>query len=160
MANDFNRFARRIRQIANGINEGVNDITKLAATRAQANVAAATPVDVGTARSNWIVRLGGGFRFVYRAYNPFRSRYASPPGPGGSINEGANLNSAMRQGAAVIARRKPDQDIYIVNNVPYIKRLDEGYSNQSPAGFVHRAVLEANQQTLSSALRILRRRIR
>ncbi len=158
MARDLHYLARRFRQIAAGINEGVQDVTKFAAMRAQENVAASTPVDVGTARSNWVVRLDSPFRLRYRAFAPYVSRQAG--GAGGSLGETANLSAVMRQGAAVIARRRGDQDIYITNNLPYIARLDDGYSRQSAAGFVHRAVLTAHAQTVNSAARILRRRIR
>ena len=57
-------------------------------------------------------------------------------------------------GSAIIAREekfikrwakdKKRPALHIQNNVPYIERLNDGWSSQAPAGFVEKAILAAN----------------
>lgn len=93
-------------------------------------LAMTTPVDEGTARSNWNVALDDS------ADGPTP---AHAPGKGGSTGA-ANTRAAIAAGTAVIDRTKFWQDIYITNNLPYIAKLNEGSSSQAPAGFVQTAV--------------------
>ena len=44
--------------------------------------------------------------------------------------------AAISEGAAIIARLSPDDEIWITNNLPYIVDLEEGHSSQAPLGFV------------------------
>lgn len=139
-AHDLHHFARRAHYIAKAIETNVNEVKKDAAKEVHQLVDRYTPVDVGTARSNWIARLGHPFRFVYKAYAPLPSKFRPPYGPNPGRAETGNLNAAISQGKGVINRAKPGQSIYITNNLPYIARLNDGYSKQSPAGFVQTAV--------------------
>ncbi len=70
---------------------------------------------------------------------------APAPGPSWlrklSLWLGASAAETINQARAVLATKKPGQKIYITNNLPYIRRLNDGYSKQAPAGFVERAVL-------------------
>lgn len=74
-----------------------------------------TPVDTGRARSNWIVSLNAPSVLVV---DPNKT-----PDPNG-----------------IIASFKVTDTAYIANNLPYIRRLNEGSSQQAPAGFVDLAV--------------------
>lgn len=74
-----------------------------------------TPVDTGRARSNW---------------NPSLNT------PDGTIVEPDHKKPI----APVAAAYKITDTILISNNLPYIKRLNEGYSKQAPAGFVDAAL--------------------
>lgn len=74
-----------------------------------------TPVKSGRARSNW---------------NP------SLNVPDGSIVEPGQKKSIDPINAAY----KITDTILISNNLPYIKKLNEGYSQQAPAGFVDAAL--------------------
>ena len=40
---------------------------------------------------------------------------------------------------------KPGDVVNLFNNVPYIKRLDEGWSTHRPAGFTHLVLQDLNQ---------------
>lgn len=78
-----------------------------------------TPVDTGHARANWVPSL----------VDPFRDEV-----------EG---ESAHESGvAAVIGYKLGDGPAWVSNNVPYILRLNDGWSAQQPAGFVERAIAE------------------
>lgn len=163
MANDFAYLAKRMGQIANGINVAVDKTTKDTADQTLFNVVADTPVDVGTARSNWAVGIGGAFvGNIRRAFAPFKSRWKPKPGvyPGGSKGERSNMFAAINLGKAKIRTRQPDQDIYITNHLPYIAPLNSGHSKQSRPGFVNRAVVKAARTAANRAEYHLRRELR
>lgn len=84
-----------------------------------------TPIDTGWASSNWTLSLDK------PAYDVVGSKEAVQ-----SEAEGidAALQFDIRQNTA----------IYCTNNVPYIARLNDGWSKQSPRGFVD-AVIDAIQ---------------
>lgn len=42
--------------------------------------------------------------------------------------------ATLQQGSAVIAQGKPFSVIYIQNNLPYAEALEDGHSQQAPAG--------------------------
>lgn len=113
-------FARRIFLRAERLDRNVGTLVKKVAVAIDQALVFSTPVATGRARSNWIASLGS------------PSRDVVPP-----------LDSPQQvvsQAEAVIQRRGRGQDIYISNNLPYIGRLNEGWSAQAPAGFVERAI--------------------
>jgi hypothetical protein len=77
----------------------------------------ATPVDTGHARRNWIASVG-------------------------SRNEFEAVSDAAYEAgiAAVLSYQLADGVIWVSNVVPYIERLNNGTSTQSPAGFVEIAI--------------------
>lgn len=83
-----------------------------------------TPVQDGNARANWVPSVG------------------APS----SVDAGdaAAGNAANASGVAQVLSYKLGQgDLFIVNRTPYIKRLNDGWSKQSPALFVEAAVERA-----------------
>lgn len=90
-------------------------------------------MDTGRARSNWIAAIGGPASSVIDAY---------APGDAGST-AGANTQSAIDQAESVISGYNYGEEIHLTNNLPYIQRLNDGYSAQAPANFVEMAVMEA-----------------
>lgn len=144
MAGDLNYLADRMVKIAEGINVAVDNIVKDVATQALFHVVYYTPVDVGTARSNWAVGVGSPFVGNARpAFSPYPSRWRAPKGPGGSRAERANMFAAINLGKRKITARRAEQDIYITNHLPYIARLNDGYSPQTQAGFARLSVVKA-----------------
>jgi hypothetical protein len=163
LVNDLAYLAKRMGQIADGINKAVDKTTKDAADQALFNVVMDTPVDVGTARSNWAVGIGGAFvGTARRAFAPFKSRWKPRPGvnPGGSKGERSNAFAAINLGKSKIRTRLPEQDIYITNHLPYIAPLNSGHSKQSSPGFVGRAVIRAAKTTANRAEYHLKRELR
>lgn len=114
----LNVFAKRMRDRADEIAKNVNQTVIETALIVDAKVILSTPVDTGRARANWRAEIGG----------PFTSEVDS-----------TSASEAISQGRQTIGARRPGQTIYISNNVPYIKRLNEGSSKQAPAGFVEAA---------------------
>lgn len=124
-------FSRRIKIRANLLEENTNKKVRAIALAIDQVLVTETPVDTGRARSNWIVQLGSPARSPIEPY---------APGEGLGKGETANAQAAMNQGAAVIGQRRLGQDIYISNNLPYIKKLDEGSSAQAPAGYIDKGI--------------------
>lgn len=73
-----------------------------------------TPVDTGRAKSNWHIET-----------NTINAQIVEP---GHTEDPNAKTMSV-----------KVNDTIYISNNLPYIRRLNEGYSKQAPALFVEAA---------------------
>lgn len=131
----LSEFSKRIVIRAKNIEENVDKLVRKTALAIDREVVMSTPVDTGRARSNWKVSVGGPDNSTSEAYNPL------PKGRDSSkLNESGNAAAAMAQGAAAVASRRQGQDVYIQNNLSYIKELNEGSSQQAPAGFVEKAV--------------------
>lgn len=74
-----------------------------------------TPVDTGRARSNWLPSL-----------NTPRNDTVAP-------NQGERVDGVLKE-------YDIKDTIFITNNLPYIQRLNDGYSKQAPSGFVDIAI--------------------
>lgn len=84
-----------------------------------------TPVDKGRARGNWQIGIG-----------------AVPSGLI-AIEDRDGAATITRESAKVLAdalRENPFQTLWITNNVPYIDRLEDGWSKQAPDGWIRLAV--------------------
>lgn len=90
-----------------------------------------TPVDTSQALSNWDVTLDAP---AHDKHGPYYH------GVAGSTQR-ASAAETIARAKTVLKNKLPGQKIFITNNQPYIKRLNEGYSAQAPAGFVERAIL-------------------
>lgn len=133
MSGNFSNFARRMRQRGQQVEEGVNRVVRTTALIADQNLVLSTPVDTGRARSNWQVSIGTPVETTREAFAP--GELGSTAGP--------NAQAAIAEGQQVINQRRSGETIFITNNLPYIQRLNDGYSAQAPAGFVQTAVQRA-----------------
>ncbi len=89
-------------------------------------VVVGTPVDTGHARANWQVGIN--------------------EEPTDELAEtDVSGQATISKGNATLAGQKPGQTIHIANNVPYIKRLNEGWSAQAPSGYIEKAINTALQ---------------
>lgn len=88
-----------------------------------------TPKDTGLATSGWLVGIQNA---------PSDTPTAAP---------GASASAGLAQSAGLsVIGQYPKQelpDLWIVNNLPYIGRLNDGYSLQAPAKFVEQSIAEA-----------------
>ncbi len=118
--------------IANGVLLNTRIAVRRAAIRADAVAIERTPVDTGRAQGNWIVSVGNPDTTVYE--------------------EGqANAASALSQAASVIQNWKSGT-IFISNSLPYIGRLEDGYSAQAPNGMVTDAYNAAREELAKARL--------
>lgn len=142
----LSEFSRRIVVRAQRVADNVDQLVRKTALAVDREVVTSTPVDTGRARSNWIASLGSPAR---REVDSYASGLIGPDADAttsGAIAQ-QSAEGAMAQAAGVIAGRKQGQDIYISNNLPYIGRLNDGYSAQAPSGFVEKAV-QAGSRTV------------
>lgn len=108
-----------------------NEAAKKVALTIIGDLAYKTPVDTSQAISNWVVTLGRKNSGTIKPHFP---------GISGSSYRASAAETIARAKLA-IQSKKPGQVIWITNNLPYIRRLNEGYSAQQPAGFVERAIV-------------------
>lgn len=120
-------------QIENVTNETIVDVVLRIHATLVSNPPSGTPIDFGWASSSWFINIG-----------------APTSGNGGNVDEsGAQVAAREAQQGATVARfvtsydYTTGQSVHIGNNVPYINRLNNGWSDQAPAGFVDDATQEA-----------------
>jgi hypothetical protein len=84
-------------------------------------VIAMSPVDTGRFRGNWQIAVGSAPTGTVELLDP----------------SGAIVTARV---AVVAGEVKAGDVIYMVNNLPYAQRLEDGYSQQAPAGMVRLTV--------------------
>lgn len=104
----------------------VNQFMRALSLEAHGRIMLKTPVDTGRARANWNVSINA---------------------PDTSTNEAATIADApakQAEGGSRIAGADffAGDEIYITNNLPYIKELEDGRSRQAPRGMVAVTVQE------------------
>ena len=85
-----------------------------------------TPVDTGRARANWQVSFN----------KPIEDKLDT-------LDKSGNVTISKANDK--ILNNKVPTTYYITNNLPYIMRLEYGWSKQSPAGMVRINLLKFNQ---------------
>lgn len=85
-----------------------------------------SPVDTGRFKNNWMTSAG-------------------PRASGARSSESKDGVDSIGQLQQQVAGWKPGQTIWILNNLPYAKRLEYGWSKQAPGGMVRLAVQNYSQ---------------
>lgn len=97
-----------------------------------------TPVDTGWARANWVPSVGEPAIMIAENRDP-------------QPQEVAARQQVAQEGLNRVIEWSLDAGpIFITNNVPYIARLNDGHSPQSPPGFVQTAMEKAIRETESA----------
>lgn len=104
-------------------------LVRRCALATDAAVVIATPVDTGRARANWQVEIGQAASGVIG--DPNNKKETFDKSGQGAISEGRKVIETYKGGGS---------SINLTNNLPYIERLNDGWSAQAPAGFVEKAV--------------------
>ena len=86
-----------------------------------------TPADLGTARGNWQASIGRGATGVV-SVDSVRS---------GEAKAIADVDQTVRVAVGDL--------YYLTNNLPYIERLEFGYSKQAPSGMVRKNMQNFNR---------------
>lgn len=123
-------FANRMRVVARGVPGNADALVRKVALAVDRVVVTQTPVDTGRARANWQAAIGAAPTGEVGQY---------PAGTGGATGAAAAAQ-AMAQAQGVVAGYKGGETIHLTNNLPYIQRLNEGHSDQAPAGFVQAGI--------------------
>ena len=111
-------------KFTDAVEEDIGEVAERVAIKMLRGLIFSSPVDTGRFRGAWVVGL--------------KKRNTSAPDEGNVIGA-PNLGI----GISIIKRHKKLDPIFISNNLPYAKRLNDGYSGQAPANFVERAIKRA-----------------
>lgn len=131
MAGNLLDLAKRLERKVEVLEEASSEHAKTVALTIVGDLAYHTPVDTSQALSNWIVTLDA----------PSSAKIGPHvPGLAGSTQK-ASAQVVIAAAKAVLAKKKPGQRIYITNNQPYIRKLNDGTHSQQPGAFLERAVL-------------------
>ena len=123
---DLGSFGLAMHQKASRVDKAVGDILKETVLTVVGSVAEDTPILSGQAQSNWLTSVSNPKRFwIANAWQ----------------NAGWYESLAMAQDATQNLRST--DVIHITNNLPYIVKLNQGYSRQAPAMYVESAILRA-----------------
>lgn len=136
MTIDTRQFDIDIRKFADNIGVDIALVAKKIAIDVFTDLINTTPVDTGRARSNWIISIGD-------------SSLLELP-TSGALKSAAETQ--IGHGTAILGTYNGQQVIYITNGLPYIERLNEGWSHQAPAGFVEAAIAK-NVKPIADAQR-------
>lgn len=124
MANDLRGFQIQLdRAYERKVEQRVHAVTRWVALEALRRVVMKTPVDTGRARGSWQVAVS-----------------VRPTGEVDIYDKYGGLTIA--EGSREIAQVGPNEVIYIASNLPYIERLEGGYSQQAPQGMVATTIAE------------------
>ena len=149
MANDNRSFSDDLRKFCEKTKIKADTFVRKVTFDVLAEIIRRTPVDYGWARANWQIGIGERPDGTIGSREDFESK--------GKAKQGSGSYRAARaiQGQQVTATMsfvKAGGVNYIVNNVPYIMRLEEGWSKQAPAGMARVTVTEF-QEIVNKALR-------
>lgn len=124
MTMSMGEFSDELDNFANLFPSTANQLIRLVALEALQNVVPATPVDTGRARSNWFVNVDT---------------------PINETTDETKYNPHLLSEASKLLSPTSSNVIWLTNNLPYIVRLNEGWSGQAPAGFVESSVKAAEK---------------
>lgn len=116
---------QKLLSIKDELNETVGKSMRSVVLSFMRNVTLASPVDTGRFRANWVVGLGAPDNGIY----PNRKSVSTA------------LNKARQETKKFTFTGS--QVMYVNNNLPYARRLNEGYSKQAGSFFVERSAQQA-----------------
>ncbi len=108
------------------------DLMREASLRVLRGVVLKSPVDTGRFRANWQVSEGTVIKSEVTNYNAGENE----------STKGAVTTQALRSGTQKVKDLKPFSTVYVINNLPYASRLENGWSDQAPKGMVSLTLLE------------------
>lgn len=133
---NLKKFASLMEGRATLLIQNTNELKKDVADTLITALAETTPVDVGTAISNWQVGLGDAVANTVSA---------QVPGHKGSTWE-PNVRGTLADATMRIDTALPGEAIHVTNNLDYIDDLEGGSSPQARDGMVKQAKAKARQK--------------
>ncbi len=125
---DVNTFNLYIDKFVSGLGISAEKILKKVAFDLLKKVVSKTPVDTGRARSAWFTGVND------------RPTQEVPP-LHQKIGEDQAANESVSRGK-VFESAKLGDTLWVANNLPYIERLENGSSDQAPAGMAALSIQE------------------
>ena len=114
-------FAENLNKLCARAGEKAEMVVRRAALELQSGMIDGSPVDTGRFKGNFQCGLG--------VIDPTTT---SPPDKSGQ--------GTLARTAATLEGWKPGQTIWLTNSLPYARRLENGWSQQAPAGMVRLTV--------------------
>lgn len=131
-------FSSDLRRIAKKTNRKLDDMVRFVAVESLDSVVRLSPVDTGRFRGNW--QLTKNF-----------------PASGTLDVTDTSGRATVNKGKAVASSVDAGDSAYIVNNLPYAQRLENGWSQQAPQGMVKRTVRRLGRNIRKEAARLNRK---
>jgi hypothetical protein len=122
---DLRQFDLDLSKFSEQIEKSSGKFIKKIAFTLLRDIVLRTPVDTGRARANWHVSVGASSNAVFGGPD---TKFGASGGASlalGSMNQLANYGEGGRY-----------PPIWLQNNLPYIVRLENGWSKQAPSGMV------------------------
>lgn len=110
----------------------------------QTELTRVTPVDTSKAVSNWVVTGGRPYDVDIDAY--FEGEHGS--------TYQASIAEVQSQGRRAAALIEPGESLFLADNADYIRELNDGSSNQAPAGFIEKAGMLVSRKLGATKLKI------
>lgn len=126
-------FAADLRKLCEAAGDKAELVVRKAALDLGGQMVERSPVDSGRFKSNWMTGIGA----TLDASTTDTTDKSGTPSLG-----------RMQQ---KLASWKPGQTIWITNSLPYAQRLENGWSQQAPAGMVRLAVQNLEQAVAKAA---------
>jgi hypothetical protein len=126
-------LANRMQTLAERVPLSGNRVAVQVATALEQQLVVETPVDTSKALSNWQVATGE------QPQAPIPPYFAGLQGSTRASSAEAAINAAN----AALRAKKPGSSVWVSNLLPYIQRLNQGWSKQAPAGYVDAAIIKA-----------------
>jgi len=152
-AKPFSQLPKFINQRKKNIDPAISRIMKKVAKVGHTALILGTPVDIGTARSNWVMTKDTPNRTPIPAY---------APGEKLGIGERANASAAIGQGETALSTFSlgANRSIFITNFIRYISFLNGPpfHSKQTPGKFVEKAFQLMRSIVKSERLNLAKKR--
>lgn len=123
-------FSKRMKQVASELEENTDKLMRKVVITVVSAVALRTPVDTGRARANWRTNIGAALPGLVGSFPEGSDGSTGGTAAAQAINESIRVMQGYEKG-----------DVYISNNLPYIGRLNAGWSQQAPVNFVESAIM-------------------
>jgi hypothetical protein len=124
--------ADQVRQIIEALREVGEKVIKQITLDVTANLIETTPVDTGWARANWIPSIG------------------PREGVAGTRENISGAEQEIGKAQVVTEYKIEMGEVHVSNAVPYVQSLNDGHSQQAPAGFVQAAIAKAVELDLKA----------
>ncbi len=134
-ATDFNKAMKGLSDLSL---DTFSQLAGLTALNLWVDIISNTPVDTGRARANWQLGVVDTSKVVECDFQSVRTktgRKKRRPPPRGQIKTDPKLPHPTK-----IDELGKSDSIWIVNNLPYIEKLEAGSSIQSPTGMVAKSL--------------------
>lgn len=125
------QFSQKLFEFTKTFPNKVNQIIRMIAFETLNNAVLATPRDTGRAASNWFV---------------------SQDTPETTTTDETDAEANLNKQSAKLTSSSSSNNIWLVNNLPYIVRLNDGWSKQAPEGFVEKSI-SAAEKSLGSLIK-------